>query len=462
MIRYFAWESRSLVSNLLNGVRTALFSRRSFDLYHVRQDQVVWLVAFNILLAVVLGYLSNLPDPTFYIYGIHSHLLTLFTTLFSVFLIGKILGGDAGGTRLMVVLYSVSPIFLLGVHASLAAFDPTAVASVLGFAMPSVLLFLWGTAVLFFIMATVSERRLGRATASLGTYIIVTSLAVSYVPAWDFWYPKSDESDNSEYTTLLQEQHLYLQPELVDRLSGDLLPGSEDETDVYYLGFAGYSDQDVFMKEVMFAKQLFETRFNAAGRTAVLINNYETVTGIPLATRTNLRFILNRIGKVMDREEDILFLYLTSHGSQSHNLSVTMWPYTLDQINPQDLKLLLDEAGIRNRVLMISACYSGGFVDPLKDENTLVITAAAADKQSFGCSNEAEFTYFGRALLADHLQSDASILAAYEDSLASIRAREKREGKEFSEPQLFIGSGIRDKLVELDAAFAGGQVASAQ
>jgi hypothetical protein len=102
----------------------------------------------------------------------------------------------------------------------------------------------------------------------------------------------------------------------------------------------------------------------------------------------------------MDPDEDILMLFLTSHGSEDHELAVDFWPLELNTIKPEDLRKALDEAGIRFRVLVISACYSGGFLPALSDDNTLIMAAAAADRQSFGCANENEYTYFGRALFA--------------------------------------------------------------
>ena len=68
---------------------------------------------------------------------------------------------------------------------------------------------------------------------------------------------------------------------------------------------------------------------------------------------------------------------------------------------------MLDDAGIRNRVIVVSSCYSGTFVDALRDDDTLVMTASAKDRNSFGCSNEADFTYFGKAYFDEALRVDA-------------------------------------------------------
>jgi hypothetical protein len=113
------------------------------------------------------------------------------------------------------------------------------------------------------------------------------------------------------------------------------------------------------------------------------------------------------------------------------------------------LKTALDESGIKWRVIVISACYAGGFVDPLKDDYTLIITASDATHQSFGCSNEADFTYFGQAYF-DALQNDYSFINAFAAAKSSIEKRENAENKEASNPQMHEGAGIRRKLEQLE------------
>jgi len=114
------------------------------------------------------------------------------------------------------------------------------------------------------------------------------------------------------------------------------------------------------------------------------------------------------------------------------------------------LSRLLAESGIKWKALVISACYSGGFVEPLKDDNTLIITAAAADRQSFGCSNEADFTYFGRAYFNEALRRSLSFTDAFDIASRSIATRERAEKLEPSRPQLFAGAPMRDKLAEIE------------
>jgi hypothetical protein len=111
---------------------------------------------------------------------------------------------------------------------------------------------------------------------------------------------------------------------------------------------------------------------------------------------------------------------------------------------------MLDEAGIKWRVVIVSACYSGGYIKTLQSPNTLVATASAADKTSFGCGNEFEFTYFGQAFFKDQLNHQTSFISALKQADIEIGKREVREKKEPSKPQLSVGTGIETKLLSLE------------
>ena len=91
---------------------------------------------------------------------------------------------------------------------------------------------------------------------------------------------------------------------------------------------------------------------------------------------------------------------------------------------------------------MISACYSGGFIDALKTDYSLIMTAAAADRSSFGCSSEEDFTYFGRAYFDEALRSTSSFVEAFRLAAPNIARREAEQGFVPSEPQLYEGARI--------------------
>lgn len=230
---------------------------------------------------------------------------------------------------------------------------------------------------------------------------------------------------------LLTEQPALLQAQL-DRL----LAQDPDRLDVYLLSFAGDGGERVFGNEVDYAQRLFDHRFGTAGRSLGLLNQPHSTEHRPLATLSNLRKALTGLGGILDPEQDLLVLFLTTHGSEDHQLYVDLLGLPLDQISPADLRQALDESGIRWKVVIVSACYSGGFLDALADPSTLVITAARADRSSFGCGPDADFTYFGRAFFINALNRTGDLLEAFRQAREEIAAREAEEEYTPSEPQI--------------------------
>ena len=122
-------------------------------------------------------------------------------------------------------------------------------------------------------------------------------------------------------------------------------------------------------------------------------------------------------------------------------------------MNPTVLARALNDAGIKWRVLVISACYSGGFIEPLKDDNTLIITASASDRQSFGCESGNEWTHFGDAYFRQALPNAKAFIEAFPVAAEAVAAREKAEGlSPPSNPQIFVGRAIAEKLRHLPPA----------
>lgn len=245
------------------------------------------------------------------------------------------------------------------------------------------------------------------------------------------------------------EDDLYNQRERLDRELAAVQPGRPGVAEIFFIGMAGYGGQEVFTKEVNAVSQLFQDRFGAAGRTIRLINNRKAAGVAPIASVTSLSAALKRVGQAMNRDEDILFLFLTSHGSKDHRFALDLWPLKFHDLGPARLRQLLDESGIKHRVVVVSACYSGGFVDALKSDHTLVIAASAPDKNSFGCSNEAQWTYFGQAYFDQALRKTYSFIEAFDIAKPAIAERERREDFEPSEPQIATGVAIKVKLDQL-------------
>ena len=328
-----------------------------------------------------------------------------------------------------------------------------------GFAVPtwwllSLWIFIW-----LWRAATVSlvARPRHHALRALAAAVVLISpmwLLAPRLPDPSWWRVLPDaEAADSGYPGPASEEALAAQPKLFDQALADLADQRPGKTDLYFVGFAPDAAEDVFRKDIVAAKKLFDQRFDTEGRSIALINNPRTVLDLPLATVSNLHDALDEIGATIDPDDDVVAVYLESHGSRNFRLAAEFPPLDLDELTPRMLRDMLDQSGIKWRIVIVSACYSGGYVEPLKDEHTLVMTASAADRTSFGCGTDSDATFFAEALFRQALSFEDSFVEAFEQARRSIAEREKKEGvSPPSEPQIFVGAAMAAKLRELEQA----------
>lgn len=229
--------------------------------------------------------------------------------------------------------------------------------------------------------------------------------------------------------------------------------------DLYAIGVAGDGTENVFRNEVDYFDALMRQRFHARG-VLTLVSNPDSISGKPqpLASYDNLYDAVTGVAAKMDREQDILLLYLTMHGMPEHQLALYFPPYMDDALEPDDLRFVLDKAGIRNRVLVVSACYSGGFIGALRDPHTLVLTAARSDRASFGCGADSTITFFGHAWLVDGLTATTDFAQAFSAARAKIGRWERARDIEPSQPQISQGAKIAPILEAWQAQLRPGPV----
>lgn len=284
-------------------------------------------------------------------------------------------------------------------------------------------------------------------------------LAITAIGIWQsmqdperVWQPDYSASAQPERPRLQLTQESFEEQQAVwQRAVAGLAPRPEGESHVYGLVFAPYASEDVFLRESAMVATLLEERFDAKGRVLRLVNHATTAQELPWATPLNLRRAVEALAARMDRERDVLVLYMTSHGARDFKLAATHWPLTVPWLTPQEVREALDAAGIRHRVIAISACYSGGWIEPLATEDSLVMTAADAEHTSYGCGRLSELTFFGRAVFNEELRKSHSFEAAFAAAVPLIRQREIEAGKDdgFSNPQIKVGEGIRPVLERL-------------
>jgi hypothetical protein len=222
---------------------------------------------------------------------------------------------------------------------------------------------------------------------------------------------------------------------------------------VYFLGFAGVGEERVFAEEFKLAAKRVGEKYGSRMRSVLLLNDRRDLTTWPLASVSSLRYSLREIARVMNRDEDVLFLALSSHGSRGV-ISISNTGMTEQGLSARTLAKLLEESGIRWRVVVVSACFSGAFVKPLADNHTIVITAAAKNRTSFGCSDQRDLTYFGEAFYRDAMPHSTYLRVTFEAARTDIRQRELAENFVPSQPQGVFGLLMEEKLRAIEQAHA--------
>jgi len=276
--------------------------------------------------------------------------------------------------------------------------------------------------------------------------------AIDAIP--DVWAPTEAQTAEAGSDAVDAESILFGQADRIDRALDAVARGNSPKPRAFFLGFAGVGEQKVFAQEIGLASRVLGERYDIGNRSVSLVNDQRDLERAPLATVSGLRYALAGLASRMNLDRDVLFLSISSHGSEDPAIVVSNSELPLDDLTDEDLAGALRESGIRWRVIVISACYAGAFIERLIDPQTIVITAAAADRTSFGCSNDSDLTYFGEAFYRDALPGARSLRDAFETAKAAIAAREQREHVTPSEPQGYFGERMEAKLAAMSSSSA--------
>ncbi|HVJ41466.1 MAG TPA: C13 family peptidase [Dongiaceae bacterium] len=165
----------------------------------------------------------------------------------------------------------------------------------------------------------------------------------------------------------------------------------------------------------------------------------DEAAGTDVATSDNLSAAMANLPA---RGNDGCLVFITSHGSRD---GVAM-KADLDheqRLTPARLGSLLDEScGSRSTVAIVSACFSGIFLD-LAAPNRIILTAARADRTSFGCGAEFTYTYYDSCLL-DQWPHAPNFQLLYGAVVNCVREKERKLGITPSEPQAAFGTQVAD------------------
>jgi Peptidase C13 family len=229
-----------------------------------------------------------------------------------------------------------------------------------------------------------------------------------------------------------------------------LPPDAVADPNVSVLAFGLVGSQSVFESEAKGSAAILARQLGAGN--VVARANTKTRGDVTIEA---IKAAIQSAAAKMDREHDLLALILTSHGSPD-GVAVQAGR-RVETLSPSALARLLDGTGVRHRIVIISACYSGVFLGPLANDDSLVITAADSEHSSFGCQDKVKWTYFGDAFFNTALRHTADLRQAFDEARAIVRQRELRYHLVPSNPQIAGGKNIDILLGKAGGAEAFGR-----
>jgi Peptidase C13 family len=235
----------------------------------------------------------------------------------------------------------------------------------------------------------------------------------------------------------------------LERALRALAPQRAGVVDAYVVAIALDSDP-VFGREARAAASVLERRYGARGRTIVLAGSDGSAPStLPRGSPETLAIALARIAELIDRREDAIILYTTSHGAPI-GLYYNDGDNGYGLISPNRLAAMLDQLGLANRLLILNACFAGIFVPRLRSDSAAIITAASANRTSFGCVAENDWTFFGDALINHAMRSPQPLASAFAQASGLIAGWEAQFPVPPSQPQISIGPGAARWLGALE------------
>ena len=423
------------------------------------------LLGWTVLLAAIrvgLQYVGAGTAPHFNPYGLNATVTWLALELaVAAFFVRP--AARATALSALFVLSIITDIVAAGIElgaprlASAAALNAFWARATTGSAIFAVEVVWWIGAMLCVLRSLEPQSRLhalGRAAALFVALFIANAL----VPHAPVFVGRNFDVRDANWWEYLYTRHALsgvarideAQPKLLQSEIAALSPQRSGATDVYALGVAGMN-QDVFVKEVDGALASIAAILPIKDRTIRLINSHGTDATVPLANPQNFAAAVHGVAAVMDKNNDVLVLVMSSHGEQT-GFALQLPGNRMTEFTPQQVASTLDSEGVKNRVVIVSACYSGIFVPPLANDDTIVMTASDDKNTSFGCAPERDWTYFGDALFKQSMQPGVDFQQAFDHARALIHGWELMDRVRPSNPQGHFGPALVAKLAPFFAA----------
>jgi Peptidase C13 family len=372
-------------------------------------------------------------------WGVQWFFAAIFVALASLTLGAVLVGRGAAAGQLIVSFYLVMPISVL-ITAGLFHFRGRAETWPAYWEQIALMLLPQIAVILSRLTTRGSLLNLTRGLPVAALYGAAMIASAQYLPQ-DWMFTTVETEDYADYEPVDIEQLYTGQDALIAAQIAALTPQNPARIDLYALSVAGTASQSVFLREVDQVGVLLADRFGADGHMIALANSEDDPFRLPLANKANIARGLSALAARMDKDQDIALIFLTSHGGPDV-FSLSFYEAGTTDLSASELKEMLDGSGLKNLILVISACKSGSFIDDLTGPDRLIVTAASATRNSFGCGDNIDWTWWGDAYFNHALRQTHDFRAAYGMASKLITAWEWSHWKRSSHPQISEGGRI--------------------
>jgi hypothetical protein len=443
--------------NLAAGLRLALFLPVERAAFRISPAQLVLLTVVSAAIDIDADWARAASEVRFSLLGVHGELFALGLLVLSSALLAMLRRDrDLLLALPIVMLASFPAIQIVHLLPDLPRANPVVSDATRRFFEYGVFAWMTLLAMRAVHVSVDPQRPYRRAWAVAGGVIVVAPLWFApLLGPIDPWWREIDIASDPDAINPASEAVLAAQDFMMDRELDRLEDERPGTTDLYFVGFAPDARRPGFVTDVDAAQRAMDERWNTNGRSIVLVNSPLTVAERPFASITHLRKVLLEIGDVINADEDVVMVYLTGSSGADHALTAVNPPLDLIGLSPQGLRQLLDAAGIRWRIVVVSTCSAGAWIEALQDDETIVVASSAADVRGNDCMGGLRATAFGDAFFGYGVRRSDDFAHAFE--AARRRLAERHE----PEPVMSVGPAIAERLKSLQRHGAGRVVADA-
>jgi hypothetical protein len=447
----------ALGRNLAAGLRLALFLPVGRASFRISVTQLVLVVILSAAIDIDADWVRAAHEARFSLLGLHGEIFALgLLALASAALAIVRRDGELYLALPIVVLAAFPLVQIVHVLPDLPRTAGRVTPEAKALIEYAVLVWMFIIAMRAVYVVTDPARSRPRLWAVVGGLLLIAPFwfAPLLGPLEPWWREIDASARDPGAVSPASEAVLAAQQFMLDRAVDQLEDERPGVTDLYFVAFAPDARRAGFVADVDAAQRTMDERWDTQRRSVVLVNSPATVAERPFASITHLRQVLLEIGDLIDTDDDVVMVYVTGNSNADHTLTAVNPPLELAALSPQGLKQLLDAANIRWRIIVVSTCEAGAWIDALKDDETVVIASSAAGVRGAECAGSLRPGAFASAFFGDAMRRSDDIRAAFDI------ARKQLVTQHAAEPVMSVGAAIAEQLKSLRQRGKGRVVAS--